>query len=211
MNKIKVLLVEENRLLRESINKILSMEPDMEVIAGSTSSIIESFNADGQAPDVLLLDMALKDQNCFEIMKSLIAKWPDLKVIAQDVPSDYSDTFSFIQNGGVGFLLFDASIDDFSDTIRKVFSGEKVLPKELCDSLFTQISNKRGEGSSSIEESILTTQEKKVVSLIAEGYSNKEIALHLNLSTHTIKSHVHNILSKLGLNSRFQIINYTRE
>ncbi|MBU1100818.1 MAG: response regulator transcription factor [Bacteroidetes bacterium] len=211
MEKIKVMLVEDNRLLRESISKILSLEPDIEVITASTSSIFESFNSNGNSPDVLLLDMALKDQNCFEIMKSLIAKSPNLKVIAHDVTPDYTDAFNFIQTGGVGLLLSDASIDDFSQAVRKVASGEKVLPNELFDSLFTQIFANRGEGTSSIEESLLTTQEKKIVSLIAEGYANKEIALQLNLSTHTVKSHVHNILSKLGLNSRFQILNYTKE
>lgn len=119
-----------------------------------------------------------------------------------------TDVFEFVQTGVSGFILKDARVSDFLKTIRSVANGLQVLPSNLTGSLFSQIVENAINGSrpSVIIDSVrMTKREKQVIELIAEGYTNKEIALKLHLSTHTVKSHVHNILEKLSLNTRVQI------
>jgi DNA-binding NarL/FixJ family response regulator len=121
------------------------------------------------------------------------------------------DIYQFVQAGVSGFILKDANVTDFYKTIRSVFQGLKVLPPNLTSSLFSQIIEyaiKVAEPSVIIESVRMTKRERQVIELIADGFSNKEIAQKLHLSTYTVKSHVHNILEKLSLNTRVQVANY---
>jgi DNA-binding NarL/FixJ family response regulator len=118
------------------------------------------------------------------------------------------DIMRFVEAGVSGFILKDASIAEFTKTIRSVAGGEKVLPPILTGSLFSQIMDYGVNelGPSKLIQSVrMTRREREIVELIAEGLANKEIAYKLNLSIYTVKSHVHNILEKMALNSRVQI------
>ena len=121
-----------------------------------------------------------------------------------------ADVVEFVKEGVSGFILKDATFDDFVGTIRSVAAGASVLPPSLTGSLFSQIIEKvAGEGKVSLIESVrMTKREREVIELIAEGLSNKEIAQQLNIATYTVKSHVHNILEKLALHTRLQVASY---
>ena len=119
-----------------------------------------------------------------------------------------TDVFEFVQAGVSGFMLKDISVTEFLKTIRSVFEGAQILPPHLTGSLFSQIVEHaiKGANHTAILESVrMTKREKQVIELIADGATNKEIAQALHLSTYTVKSHVHNILEKLALNTRVQI------
>ena len=125
-----------------------------------------------------------------------------------------ADVFEFVQAGVSGFILKDATVNDFVKTIRSVAKGLQVLPPNLTGSLFSQIVDQAIIGSkpSDIIDSIrMTKRERQVIELIAEGNTNKEIAQKLHLSTYTVKSHVHNILEKLALSTRVQIAKYLHD
>ena len=119
-----------------------------------------------------------------------------------------ADVFEFVKAGVSGFILKDAGIDEFLNTIRSVYQGTKVLPLHLTGSLFSQIVEhaiSRTSHTAVAEAVRMTKRERQVIELIADGATNKEIAQQLHLSTYTVKSHVHNILEKLALNTRVQI------
>jgi len=119
-----------------------------------------------------------------------------------------ADVFEFVRAGVSGFMLKDINVTEFLKTIRSVNKGAQVLPPNLTGSLFSQIVENAIDGlkPSVINEAVrMTKREKQVIELIADGSTNKEIAQNLHLSTHTVKSHVHNILEKLSLNTRVQI------
>lgn len=119
-----------------------------------------------------------------------------------------SDVFEFVREGVSGFILKDANVAEFFKTIRSVYTGAQVLPPHLTGSLFSQIVDHAISESkhAAIAESVrMTKREKQVIELIADGATNKEIAQKLHLSPYTVKSHVHNILEKLALNTRVQI------
>jgi DNA-binding NarL/FixJ family response regulator len=124
-----------------------------------------------------------------------------------DILPEQVDIVEFVEAGGAGFILKSASLQEYVDTIKRVARGERVLPAVMTTSLFTQIVESALESGKGIPDSgiVLTAREKQIVDLIAKGLSNKEIAAHLHIATHTVKSHVHNILEKLALSSRLEI------
>jgi DNA-binding NarL/FixJ family response regulator len=125
-----------------------------------------------------------------------------------------ADVLEFVQAGVSGFLLKDATVNDFQKTIRAVAKGSQVLPPNLTGSLFSQIVESAISGlkpSALLDSVRMTKREKQVIELISEGHTNKEIAQKLHLSTYTVKSHIHNILEKLALNTRVQIAKYAHE
>jgi len=165
-------------------------------------------------PAILLLDLGLRNQNSLQIVKLCKPNKPDVKIIVMDLIPLQSDVLEFVEAGVSGFILKDANEKDLYDTIRSVHQGQKVMPTHLMGSLFTQIVEHAINGSpvSVIIESVrMTKREKQVIELIAEGFTNKEIAQTLHLSTYTIKSHVHNILEKLAIHTRVQIANYAHK
>ena len=213
MAKTRILLIEDNRLLREGIAATLDKHGDFEVVAlAEDGDAVRGLKASGMSPDIVLLDLGLEKTNSLQLMKVLREELPNAGVIAMDILPEHVDLVEFIQAGGSGFVLKSASPQDYVDTIKAVAKGAKVLPTVLTSSLFTQIVETALESASGIPEGAirLTQREKEIVDLISDGLSNKEIAVRLHIATHTVKSHVHNILEKLALSSRLQIAAFAR-
>lgn len=118
-----------------------------------------------------------------------------------------------VEAGASGFILKDAPVKEFLATIRSVARGINVLPPLLTGSLFSRvIENGLKKGERKLMSAVrMTKREREIIALIADGMCNKEIAQQLNIATHTVKSHLHNIMEKLALHSRLQIARYTRE
>ena len=208
MKKIRILLIEDNRLLRDGISAMLKKQSDMHVVAtvGNGENIlliISKLN-----PDIVLLDLGLRSQNSLHVVKLIKEHYQKTKIIVMDLIPLQADVFEYVKAGVSGFLLKDANVAEFFKTIRSVYQGAHVLPPHLTGSLFSQIVEHAINGSktSSIVEAVrMTKRERQVIELIADGSTNKEIAQKLHLSTYTVKSHVHNILEKLSLHTRVQI------
>jgi DNA-binding NarL/FixJ family response regulator len=213
MARTRVLLIEDNRLLREGIAAMLDDHGDFEVVAVSDDGYaVQALKESGKSPDVVLLDLGLEKANSLHLMAHLRVELPETRVIAMDILPEQVDMVEFVDAGGSGFILKSASSQDYVDTIKAVAKGEKVLPAVLTASLFTQIiesalKSEKGIPNSAIQ---LTNREKEIVDLISEGLSNKEIAVRLHVATPTVKTHVHNILEKLMLSSRLQIAAFAR-
>jgi DNA-binding NarL/FixJ family response regulator len=208
MKRIKILLIEDNRLLRDGLALMLKKQEDMNVVAtvGNGENILSLMEK--QKPNIMLLDLGLRNQNSLQIVKLSKQHFPETRIIVMDLIPLQADVFEFVQAGVSGFILKDANVTDFFKTIRTVYQGTKVLPPHLTGTLFSQIVEHAISGSSAsvIDKSVrMTKREKQVVELIADGFTNKEIAQKLHLSPYTVKSHVHNVLEKLALNTRVQI------
>ena len=208
MKKIRLILIEDNRLLREGINAMLKKEADINVVAAYGDSELVLDNIIELKANVVLLDLGLPNQNSLELVKSLKDEYNDIKVIVMDLVPIQEDILRFVEAGVSGFILKDATIPEFTKTIRSVAAGEKILPPILAGSLFSQIMDYgiKELGPAKVIQSVrMTKREREIIELIAEGLANKEIAYKLNLSIYTVKSHVHNILEKMALNTRVQI------
>jgi two-component system, NarL family, nitrate/nitrite response regulator NarL len=208
LKKIRILLIEDNRLLREGISTLLKKQPDMNVIStvGNGENILALIGK--LKPNIVLLDLGLRSQNSMQVVKLVKKNFQETKIIVMDLIPLQTDVFEFVQAGVSGFMLKDISVTEFLHTIRSVYEGNQILPPHLTGSLFSQIVEHAINGSkpSALAESVrMTKRERQVIELIADGSTNKEIAQKLHLSTYTVKSHVHNILEKLALNTRVQI------
>ncbi|MBI1804949.1 MAG: response regulator transcription factor [Ignavibacteriae bacterium] len=213
MKKIRLLLIEDNRLLREGITSLIKKHDDIRVVAalGANENILQKMRS--FKPNVMLLDLGLRSQNSLQLVKAAKIDSPPTKVIVMDLIPLQADILEFVRAGVSGFILKDATIDDFLRTIRSVAQGTKVLPSLMTGSLFSQIvehavNGARGTSSKLMESVRMTKRERQVIDLISDGMTNKEIAQKLHLSPYTVKSHVHNILEKLALHTRVQIANY---
>ena len=209
MKKIRILLVEDNRLLREGLSAMLREQPDITVVSssGNSDAVLKGKKL---KPDVVLLDVGLRSQSSMRLVELMTKNTPNAKLIVMDLAPVQSELMEYVKAGVSGFVLKDATFDDFLGTIRAVEKGAKVLPPLLAGSLFSQIvehaaRNEKGNPFKSVK---MTKREREVVELIAEWLSNKEIATRLSLATDTVKSHVHNILEKLALHTRLEIATY---
>jgi len=213
MEIIRLLVVEDNRLLREGISAMLLKIPDIKVVAalGTGESLQQKI---GQySADVVLLDLGLRSQNSLRLVAAITKEFPATKIIMMDLVPVQADIYAYVRAGVSGFVLKDATRQDFLDTIRAVAHGTNVLPPQLTDSLFSEIIEHAINGSrtnsSRVMDSIrMTKREREVIQLVADALTNKEIAEELQLSPYTVKSHIHNILEKLALHTRVQISKY---
>ena len=207
MKKIRILLIEDNRLLRDGIKALINGEPDLKIAGASEGNHNTLMRARTLKAHVVLLDLGLQNENGLRLVRTLTKELPKTKVIGMGLIPSQLDIMEIVEAGGAGFILKDASIEEFLETIRSVARGEKVLPPLLTGSLFSHVVNhalRREKGRLS-EAVRMTNREREIIVLIAEGMSNKSIAQKLNLSTYTVKSHVHNVMEKLALHSRLQI------
>ncbi len=210
MAKIRVLLIEDNRLLREGITAMLNEQPDIRAVSSSGNGDAME-KARKLKPQVVLLDLGLRSQNSLRVAGLIKTEFPKAQIVVMDLMPAQSEVIEFVEAGVSGFILKDATIDDFLKTIRSVAEGKKVLPATLTESLFSHIVEYAVHSSKAdrlMKAVKLTHREHEVVNLIARGMSNKEIARELNIALHTVKSHVHNTLEKLALHSRLELATF---
>ena len=201
------MLIDDNRLLREGIAAMIHAQPGFRVLAAS-ADVDEALQKVRDAkPDVVLLDFGLEDHDSLSLTATVHAEVPEARVIVMGLLALQDDVADYVKAGASGFVMKDASFEDFFATIRAVAAGAEVLPPALTNSLFAQIARNadRVPPAQVLETVRLTTREREVVGLLAEGLSNKEIAKRLGIAIHTVKSHVHNVLEKLALRSRLEV------
>ncbi len=211
MKKIKLLLIEDNRLLRDGIIAMLKKQKDIKVISLSGNSADTILKIQKLMPDIILLDLGLRNQNSFTVIEVVKKDFPYAKVIVMDLAPVQKDINQFVKAGASGFILKDASPDEFLITIHEVSEGKSVLPNNFSESLFSKIVEHALKGGrvKLKEATRMTKREREIIGLIGNGLSNKEIAQTLSISTFTVKSHIHNIMEKLLLHTRLEVANYS--
>jgi DNA-binding NarL/FixJ family response regulator len=206
---IHVALIEDNRLVREALVNLLGRFPDIRVSAEEPNGhevLLKHLN-----PDVVLLDLGLENGDSLRVAKGVLRDFPGARVVVMDLLPAVEELTEFVSAGVSGFIMKDATIDAVLQTIRSVARGLKVLPDQMTGALFSEIAKEALSGrriEKAQEDVRLTPREKEVIDLIAEGLSNKAVATRLEISTHTVKSHLRNIMEKLTLHSRLQIAAY---
>jgi DNA-binding NarL/FixJ family response regulator len=213
MAKIRILLIEDNRILREGITAMINKQRNVIVAAVSDGRDNTLLKARAVKPHVVLMDLSLDSQNSLDIVQSVKKEFPDIKIIGMGLAPTQADIMEFVHAGAEGFILKDATVEDVVKTIRAVAGGQTVLPSPMTGSLFFQVTehallNRKRNLRGFIR---MTDREKEIIALIVDGMSNKQIAVRLSIATFTVKSHVHNILEKLRLRNRLQIASHARD
>jgi len=208
--KVRLLIIEDNRVLREGIVNLLKTYPEIEILDASEKNEYTLTKVYHSRPNVILIDLGLRNKNNLQLIGLLKKESPGVKIIVLDLSPVHADLMQFVKAGASGFILKDSTKEDFLDTLKKVANGAKVIPAEDKDSLFSQIVEKAVEsGKLNLKDAVrITEREREIIDLIGEALSNREIARKINLSEYTIKSYIHNIMEKLALNSRSEVAEY---
>ncbi|HEV8196085.1 MAG TPA: response regulator transcription factor [Gemmatimonadales bacterium] len=209
---ISLVLIDDNRLLREGLARLIREHNDFRILAASADADEAMERVRAAKPDVVLLDFGLEGHDSLAITATVHREVPEARVIVLGLLPVEEDVVSFVRAGASGFIMRDATFEDFISTIRSVVGGGVVLPPQLAGSLFNQIAHQAGQRGTAreLEAVRLTQRERQVIDLIAEGLANKEIAAQLHIAVHTVKSHVHNVLEKLALHSRLEVAAFSR-
>lgn len=208
---ISLVLIDDNRLLREGIAALISQQPGFRVLAAA-ADVDEAMSKIREAqPDVVLVDFGLVDHDSLGLTATVHSEVPRARIIVMGLLAIQEDVADYVRAGASGFIMKDASFDDFFATIRRVANGAQVLPPALTTSLFAQIiRNEVVKDKIKVRNDVrLTSREREVVDLLSEGLSNRQIAERLNIAIHTVKSHVHNVLEKLALHSRLEVVAFS--
>jgi DNA-binding NarL/FixJ family response regulator len=208
---ITVLLIEDNRMVREGIVAVLSRFEDLRVVAPQPTRD-PSMRA-GVRPDVVLIDLGLEPGDSLEVARRVIERFPETAVVVMDLLAAAADLVDYIGLGVSGFIMKDAPVDEVVRTIRAVARGDDVLPAAMTSTLFSEIAREATAGppAQHMDAVRLTPRESEVIDRVSEGMSNKAIARDLHISIHTVKSHLRNIMEKLNLHSRLQLARYADE
>lgn len=213
MRKIKVLVADDQELVREGLGIVLSNRPEIEYM-GAVSNGREVIQAVRQAkPDVILMDVRMPEMDGVTCTKIIKEQYEDIKIIILTTFDDDEYVLGALRDGASGYLLKGTSMKDLVNAIQLVNSGSAMINPDIATKVVNLFS-KMAQGSFSVKvrnDGIkeLTNTERKVTRLIGMGYSNKEIAAELSLSEGTIRNYLSSILDKLELRDRTQLAIWT--
>ena len=201
---IKVLLVDDHEMVRLGVSAYLSVQEDIEVIGQAENGKIGVEKALELKPDIILMDLVMPVMDGIEATKEILSKWKEAKIIIVTSFIDDEKVYPAISAGAKSYLLKTSSASEIAQAIRDTYRGEGVFEKEVSEKL---------EHRHEVEEEFrlfeeLTSREKEVLLLIAQGKSNQEIADECFITLKTVKTHVSNILSKLQVEDRTQATIY---
>ena len=203
--KIKVILADDHNLFRKMLFHLLSDEDDIEVIGEASTGKEALEQCKEKNPDILILDINMPVMDGLEAIRLLHAQNNNIKVIILTAIEDDDYIFKFIREGATAYLLKDTTPQEMLKTIRAAYYGESLIQAKVMKKIKEK--NIHPTTNSKALES-LTEREKEVLSLIAKGMNNKEIASSLVISEATVKTHVANLMSKLEKRDRVELVLY---
>ena len=201
--KIRILLADDHAVVRQGFGRILEAHSDLEVVgeAGNGREAVEL--AEQLKPDVVVMDVSMPELNGIEATRRMIKSAPRTRVLALSMHKDSVYVREILRAGAQGFLLKDASDSDLITAVRAVGRGQGYISPSVSEAV---LSDYRRHVTDPID--LLTSREREVLQLIAEGKTNKEIALALNLSIYTVDAHRGRIMEKLNLHSTGEIVRF---
>ncbi len=207
MNKINILLADDHTIVRDGIRALIDDEPDMQVIAEAEDGYSSVRLACDLTPDVVLMDIAMPRLNGMEATQQIKKNCPQVKVLVLTMHENEEYIRRVLACGAMGYILKDAAAKDLLGAIRSVYNGEMVLSPAITR-LVIEDYLRWGDLQTNNISNGLTQREREILQLIAEGNTNKQIAEILSISVKTVQAHRNNLMSKLDLHDRSDLIKY---
>lgn len=212
---ITIALIDDHKLFREGVKRILSFEPSFEVVAEADDGLEAKEIIKEYQPDIVLMDINMPEMNGIEATKELLQNNPDLKIIILSIHEDESYVSHALQTGAQGYLLKEMDTESLMEAIKVVYDGGSYLHPKVTHNLVQEYRKlvKTNEANTNVNEieyrkplHLLTKRECQVLQLLSKGQSNRKIAETLVISEKTVKNHVSNILQKMDVNDRTQAV-----
>lgn len=193
--RIRIVCVDDHPIVREGLSGILSLQSDMELVgeAGSGQDAIDLFRK--LQPDVMLLDLRLRDMTGYDVMQHIFSIRPDAKILVLTSLEGDADIDRALAVGASGYIVKGAGREELVRAVRAIHAGKKHVPAEVAQKLVEHFASEK-----------LTLRELEVLTLMARGKRNKEIGAEMAIAEDTVKMHVKNILAKLGVNDRTEAV-----
>jgi two-component system, NarL family, response regulator NreC len=197
---MRVLIVDDHKIMREGLRSLLEKQPGVEIIAEAENAqkalkLVEEFK-----PDLVIMDVVMPSLNGIETTRRMLAKAPNVKVIALSMHADKRFVMEMLRAGASGYLLKDCAFEELDEAIRAVIQDRTYITPRIIDIIVKDYFSTSDKPSSSAL-SALTSRQYEVLQLLAEGKTTREIAHQMSLSVKTIESHRQQIISKLNIRS----------
>ncbi|MFJ8450891.1 response regulator [Aerococcus viridans] len=201
---IKVLLVDDHEMVRLGVSTYLSTQADIEIVGEAKDGLEGKKMALSLRPDIILMDLVMDNMDGIQATQEILADWPKANILIVTSFIDDEKVYPAMQAGAKGYILKTSSASEIASAIRRTYAGESVIAPTVNEKLIAH----EVEANRHHLHDDLTTREREVLQLIAAGKSNQEIADELFITLKTVKTHVSNILSKLGVEDRTQATIY---
>jgi two-component system, NarL family, response regulator DevR len=202
---IRVFLLDDHEIVRRGVRELLEAEDDLEIVGEADTAERALARVSATRPDVAVLDVRLPDGDGVEVCREVRSRHPDVACIMLTSFADDEAVYAAILAGASGYVLKQVRGDDLVDGIRRVANGESLLDPAVTTRVLERLRSQQVEED---ELSALTDQERKILDLIAEGLTNRQIGEQLFLAEKTVKNYVSNLLSKLGMSRRTEAAAY---
>lgn len=207
--KIKVLIVDDHPIVRSGLKSLLTAESDIEVVGEATDGKEGLEQTEILQPDVVLMDISMPNMDGLNATRQIKSQFPDVQILVLSIHRSDEYFFEMLRAGASGYILKSARTNDLLEAIRVVSKGEVFLYPAMAQKLvrgYLKLADWENN-----TQTILSPREKEILYLMAEGYSYKNIAEKLVISPSTVYSHRSNLMGKLGLNNRHELIEYARK
>jgi two-component system NarL family response regulator len=211
---IRVVVADDHALFRRGLEMVLESETDIEVVAEANNGSEAVALATEHVPDLVLMDVRMPAtggvNGGIEATQAIKDAVPNTKILMLTISDEEEDLYDAIKAGASGYLLKEISIEEVADAIRSVHAGQSLISPSMASKLLTEFATmaKKDEEKQQMPAPRLTDREMEVLTLVAQGLNNRDIAKELFISENTVKNHVRNILEKLHLHSRMEAVVY---
>jgi two-component system response regulator NreC len=209
MEKLKILLAEDHRIMREGLKRMIDEQPNMEVVGEADDGVEAWQKACELKPDLILMDVSMPHMNGADATSKIRELCPQVKVIALTAHRASAYLSQMLKAGASGYVLKQAAFDELLDAILTVSKGGRYLDR-ASQEVMVNAPPENVTWKGDPQGRPLSEREIQVISLVANGYTNKEIANKLAISVKTVESHKANSMQKLDLKSRAEIVDYAR-
>ncbi|MFQ5340878.1 MAG: response regulator [Anaerolineae bacterium] len=206
---IRILIADDHGVLRAGLRALLNAEPDVEVVGEAADGHEVLRLARALNPDVVLLDISMPGPGGIEVTRQVKQALPDTRVLILTVHEDESLLREAIQAGAAGYIIKRAVESELINAIHAVWRGDVYIHPAMTRALLQDVAPPHATDETLVEP--LTRRETEVLQLIAQGYTNRQVAETLTISVRTVETHRANLMDKLGLRSRVELVRYARE
>jgi DNA-binding NarL/FixJ family response regulator len=208
MKKIKLLVADDHKIFRQGIKKLLEDESDLQVVGEASDGRDAVKKATELKPDVILMDIAMANLNGLEATRQIKKQLPSAKVIMVTMHKNEEYVLQSFQAGASGFILKEGAVEELVSAIRSIHSDKSFLSPSISKTLIDAYMRKMETGKTETPFDLLTDREREVLQLIAEGYTNREVAKSLFISVKTVEAHRAHIMQKLNIHDIAKLVKY---
>lgn len=208
MPQIRILLADDHTLFRQGIKTLLGQEADLEIVGEAANGGEAIERAADLRPDVVVMDISMPGMSCFEATRQIRKARPETKILFLTMYDDEDYLVEGMEVGASGYVLKDSPAPQLASAVRDVNRGGSYLSPRMLSQLVDDFRSRVRNNSRTPRFATLTAREREVLKLLAEGNSVKEIAGDLNLSVKTIEAHKFNLMRKLDIHNKAQLVQY---